>query len=64
VKGQIHSSGAVYLTILNLPHEIQYLAKNTPFPLAILGPYEPSLEQLNECMDPVISDLLDMYKGM
>ena len=64
VKGRIHSSGGVYLTILNLPRDIRYLAENTPFPLAIPGPYEPSLEQLNECMDPVVSDLLDMYKGM
>ena len=64
VKGCIHSSGGVYLTILNLPRDIRYLAENTVFPLAIPGPYEPSLEQLNECMDPVVSDLNDLYKGM
>jgi hypothetical protein len=27
------------------------------------GPHEPSLEQLNECMDPIAIDLNDMYKG-
>jgi hypothetical protein len=64
VKGRIHLSGGVYLTILNLPRDIRYLAENTAFPLAIPGPYEPSLEQLNECMDPVVSDLNDLYKGM
>jgi hypothetical protein len=64
MKGCIHSSGGVYITILNLPREIRYLEGNTLFPLAIPGPHEPSLEQLNECMDPVASDLLDLYKGM
>ena len=52
VKSCIHSSGGEYLTILNLPCDIQYLAKNAPFPLAISGPYEPSLKQLNKFMDP------------
>jgi hypothetical protein len=63
VKGRIHSTGAVYLTILNLPRDIRYLHENTILLMLPPGPHEPSLEQLNECMDPVALDLNDMYKG-
>lgn len=64
VKGRIHSSGGVYLTILNLPRDIRYLEENTILLMIIRGPWEPSLEQLNECMDPIALDLNDMYKGL
>ena len=63
VKGCIHSMGAVWLTILNLPRDIHYLYQNTILLMLPPGPHEPSLEQLNECMDPIALDLNDMYKG-
>jgi len=63
VKGRIHSTGAVWLTILNFPQDICYLYQNTILLMLPPGPHEPSLEQLNECMDPIALDLNDMYKG-
>jgi hypothetical protein len=63
VKGRIHSTGAVWLTILNLPRDSRYLYQNTILLMLPPGPHEPSLEQLNECMDPIAIDLNDMYKG-
>ena len=63
IKGCIHSMGAVWLTILNLLRDIRYLYENTILLMLPPGPHEPSLEQLNECMDPIALDLNDMYKG-
>ena len=63
VKGHIHSTGAVWLMILNLPRDIRYLYENMILLMLPPGPHEPSLEQLNECMDPIALDLNYMYKG-
>ena len=57
VKGRIHSTGAVWLTILNFLRDIHYLYENTILLMLPPGPHEPSLEQLNECMDPIALDL-------
>jgi hypothetical protein len=59
-----HSSGALYLTLCNNPRNICYIREETILLMAIPGPIEPSLDEMNNIMEPVVEDFLDLGKGM
>ncbi|KAF7327023.1 POC1 centriolar protein-like protein A [Mycena kentingensis (nom. inval.)] len=64
MTGRTHSSGALWLTVNNLPRAIRFLpGQGTFLVLMIPGPHEPSKECLNECTQPVTKRLLALYRG-
>lgn len=63
VKGGCHSTGALYITICNNPQTIRYLREETILTLVLPGPHEPTLEQLNNVLVPLIHDLKNLYLG-
>ncbi|KAK0439175.1 hypothetical protein EV421DRAFT_1713692 [Armillaria borealis] len=63
VKGGCHSTGALYITICNNPRTIRYLREETILALVLPGPHEPTLEQLNNVLVPLIRDLKNLYHG-
>ncbi|TFY50862.1 hypothetical protein EVJ58_g10857 [Rhodofomes roseus] len=63
VKKGHHSSGAVYLTILNNPRGKRYLREETVLVSMPPGPFEPSLEQLNHIFEPLVDDLQALAAG-
>ncbi|KAF7304950.1 hypothetical protein MKEN_01209400 [Mycena kentingensis (nom. inval.)] len=62
MESRIHSSGALWLTVNNLPRAIRFLPGEGTF-LVLMIPGEPSKEQLNECVDPVVEHIERVYKG-
>lgn len=42
---------------------MRFLAENTFLVLLLPGPFEPSKEQLNECLEPVIENIIKLYEG-
>ncbi|EJF67325.1 hypothetical protein DICSQDRAFT_46259 [Dichomitus squalens LYAD-421 SS1] len=63
-EGRPHSVGAVYLTFNNLHRSVRYLQRNVHLLLVIPGPHEPSLEQLNHMLEPVVEELKSIYSGV
>ena len=61
-RGQ-HSTGAIYLVICNNPRAKRYLREETILVCVIPGPTEPSLEQMNSVIDPMVEDLKKLYGG-
>ncbi|KAJ7262555.1 hypothetical protein C8J57DRAFT_1231919 [Mycena rebaudengoi] len=64
VKGGMHSTGAIYMTLCNNPREIQFLREETAFVLAIPGPHEPSLEQMNQVLVSFTNSMKRLYNGL
>ena len=54
-----YSVGAIYITILNFPH----LQENSIVVGIIPGPREPKLH-MNSYLEPLVSDLLKLWKGV
>jgi hypothetical protein len=63
MKGRLHSTGAVFVVVNNLPRGIRFLAGDTFLVLLLPGPFEPSKEELNECLEPVIENITKLYEG-
>jgi hypothetical protein len=63
IKGSIHSTGAMYATIINNPGAVRFLEEETILVCVIPGPHEPSLEQLNHIIEPFIRDVDTLYGG-
>ncbi|KAJ7246650.1 hypothetical protein C8J57DRAFT_1438153 [Mycena rebaudengoi] len=63
VKGSMHSTGALYLTLCNNPREIQYIRGESSFILGIPGPHEPSLEQMNQVLVSFTDAMKRLYNG-
>jgi hypothetical protein len=59
-----HSSGAVYLAILNLPRAVRYKVENVILACVISGPKEPKLENLNFVLSPIVESFKKLYAGM
>lgn len=59
--GKSHSIGAIYLACLNLPPHLRYRPENIYLAGIIPGPKEPSLEQLNELLRPLVDELLALW---
>lgn len=51
-----HSTGAMYLIICNNPRAKRYLREETILVCVMPGPTEPSLEQMNYVLDPMVDD--------
>jgi hypothetical protein len=60
--GKKVSVGAIYMVLLNLPIDIRYRAENMFLVGIIPGPREPSLEQINHVLAPLVDDLLHFWK--
>ncbi|KAG1813651.1 uncharacterized protein BJ212DRAFT_1482550 [Suillus subaureus] len=62
-EGRPHSLGAVYISFNNLHQSVRYLMHNVHLALVIPGPKEPSLKNLNYCLEPLMDDIHCLYKG-
>ena len=58
-----HSVGAVYMACLNLPAEIRYKPENIYLASIIPGPREPSVDQINDFLRPLIDELLSLWRN-
>lgn len=56
-----YSVGAIYLTVMNLPHKIRYKQENVILVGLIPGPKEPSLNILRLLVD---DELLEFWEGV
>ena len=63
VKGGKHSTGAVYVTVLNNPREKRFRREETILACVIPGPHEPSLEELNFVLEPLTEELSKLEIG-
>ena len=61
-KHTTYSVGAVYLTIMNLPRDIRYKRENVILCGLIPSPKEPC--NLDPFLEPLVSELLDLWKGI
>ena len=64
VGGKSLSLGAVALVCLNLPIDERYKIENIYLFGVIPGPKEPKLDQMNNILDPLISELMEFWKGV
>jgi hypothetical protein len=62
VKRNIHSTGALYITICNNPRVLQYLREETILALVFPAP-EPTVPHLNEALRLCVQDLKAPYNG-
>lgn len=53
---------AIYMVLLNLPVDIRYQVENMFLVGIIPGPGEPSLEQINHVLCPLVDDLLCLWQ--
>lgn len=58
-----YSVGAIYIAILNFPRHLRYQKENMILVGIIPGPNEPSLH-INSFLEPVVGDLLKLWKGV
>ena len=62
VRGTAYSTGAIYLTIQNLPRHERYQQENLILVGLIPGPSEPS--SLNAYLTPLIGELHELWQGV
>ena len=62
-KGSKHSCGAFYLTWKNNHRSVRFLCEETILVAVFPGPSEPSLEQINQLLEPFERDMLRLYDG-
>ncbi|CCA74630.1 hypothetical protein PIIN_08582 [Serendipita indica DSM 11827] len=60
LRGSVHSTGGVYIVILNLPRHLRF-QQQYMYELFIPGPREPTTEQLNNLLYPIVEDLNILY---
>lgn len=58
------SCGAIYLAILNIARHARYLVHNVILACVIAGPKEPSLENLNFVLEPIVESFKKLYAGV
>ena len=58
-----YSVGAIYLSILNFPRHLRFKQENMILFGIIPGPCEPSLH-INSYLEPLLHDLLKLWKGV
>jgi len=63
-RGSHNSIGSITLICLNLPPAKRYKIENIFVFGVIPGPREPSLEQINHVMLPLVSELQSFWKGV
>ena len=57
VRGASMSSGIISMACLNLPLDVRYKLENLYLAAIIPGPKQPSLENLNHYIHPLVQDL-------
>jgi hypothetical protein len=60
IRGGKHSTGGIYIVILNLPLHLRY-KKEYMYQLFIPGPREPNTQGINHYMRPLINDLIILF---
>ncbi|KAG1437157.1 hypothetical protein G6F56_013241 [Rhizopus delemar] len=63
-KGTQHSTGAIYLTIQNLPRDERNLRKNVMLVGLIPGPSETKVTEINHFLAPLVEELLELKDGV
>lgn len=59
--GKKNSTGGIYMVCLNLPPSLRYNVENMLLVGVIPGPREPSLDQINHLLRPLVDDLLRLW---
>ncbi|KAH9850227.1 hypothetical protein C2E23DRAFT_861486 [Lenzites betulinus] len=59
-----YSVGAIYATLCNNPRSKRFLREETILLAVIPGPEEPSLEHLNNILEPFVAEAAKMYRGV
>ena len=62
-KRAIYSTGAIYLTLQNLPRELRYKQENVILVGIIPGPKEPKLT-MNSYLTPLVEELKALWNGV
>ncbi|XP_006460515.1 hypothetical protein AGABI2DRAFT_57528, partial [Agaricus bisporus var. bisporus H97] len=60
-SGKHVSISAIYMTCLNLPHNIRNRMENVLLVGVIPGPQEPSVLQINNLLEPLVDSLLELW---
>lgn len=63
-RNKTHSTGAIYITVINNPETIRFLPSEMHLAIVLPGPEEPTLEQLNEVIAPLIDEFIRLYEGI
>ena len=63
-RNKTHSTGAIYMTIVNNPETVRFLPSEMHLAIVLPGPDEPTLEQLNELISPLVDEFIHLYEGM
>jgi hypothetical protein len=63
IAGKHWSVGTIAMTCLNLPPLLRNLPENIFLAGLIPGPSEPKLDQINHVLQPLVSDLISLWKG-
>ena len=58
-----YSLGAIYITVLNLPRELQNKAQNVILIGLIPGPHEPK-HDINSFLSPLVTELKEFWSGV
>ncbi|KAG1440698.1 hypothetical protein G6F56_011812 [Rhizopus delemar] len=63
-KGTQHSTGAIYMTIQNLPRDERNLRKNVLLVGLIPGPSETKIAEISYFLEPMVDELLELQHGV
>lgn len=61
IAGKARSVGAIYLVCLNIPPSMRFSHENICLLGIIPGPSEPSLDQINHFLRPLVDELLELW---
>ena len=59
-----YSVGVIYLVIQNLPRAVRFKPENVIIVSTIPGPKEPNYYHLNSYLEPMVNDLVTLFKGV
>lgn len=59
--GKSHSIGVICMACMNLPIEVRYAPENIYLAGIIPGPREPSIDEINHLLRPLVDDLLTLW---
>lgn len=64
MENRPHSAGPVYVSFADLPRDLRFLQVNAICPTITPGPTEPTTEQLNHCLEPIVRDVCKLKNGL